>query len=115
MKLPPQNATTMRLCLPLLLLSLPSVVADELGDTVKAAITNAAPSVVRIQTVGAADGLAISSQTTSGVVLSADGYVLTSAFGFSGELAAVFVEDSDGQRTSAKVCLLYTSPSPRDS
>ena len=79
---------------------------DDLGDDIRHAVARVAPAVVRIRVVGTAETSGagtISSRVTTGVVVSADGEVLTSAFGTDGNPAAIFVEDSAGQRTSAKI------------
>jgi serine protease Do len=78
---------------------------DNQSQLVQAAVLKVSPNVVRIRTIGdpGSDDLTVSSQITTGVVISNDGEILTSSFGFSGQPAAVFVEDSDGQRVSAKV------------
>lgn len=77
--------------------------ADELGDAVHGVLQQVSPSVVRIQTVGTGDDLDVSSQVTTGVVLSESGYVLSSAFGFGGQSAGVFVKDSQGDRVTATI------------
>ena len=90
----------------LLSLTIPSVHSeDSQSQLVQAAVARVSKSVVRIRTIGdpGSDDLSVSSQVTTGLVISDDGYVLTSSFGFSGQAAAVFVEDSDGQRVAAKV------------
>lgn len=80
-------------------------VADELGTAVRATIETASPSVVRIQTIGSAgnDEMEVSSQVTTGIVISDNGEILTSLFGFNGEPAAIFVEDAEGQRVAATI------------
>lgn len=78
--------------------------ADELGDAVRQAIGQVADSTVRIRTVGnSSEQGGISSQVTTGISISDDGYVLSSTFGFPSTAAAVFVEDADGQRVAAKL------------
>ena len=78
--------------------------ADELGDAVRSAAGQVAPSVVRIRSVGTPDRAGrISSCVTTGVVVSSDGEVVTSSFGFGDGVAAVFVETAAGERHSAKI------------
>ncbi len=87
------------------LLSTASVSADEAGVAVRKAVANVAPSALRIRLIGTAgtSGQSVSSRVTTGIVISDDGFVLTSAFGFTGQSAAIFVEDSGGDRVAAKV------------
>ena len=79
--------------------------ADELGTSVNSALVTVAPSIVRVRTIGnaGAEELEVASQVTTGVVISDRGEILTSLFGFSGQPAAIFVDDLDGQRVAAKV------------
>ena len=79
--------------------------ADDSGEIVRHAVSAVAPSVVRIRMIGSsgAADLAVSSRVTTGVVISENGLVLTSVFGFTGQAAAIFVEDSSGNRVAAKV------------
>lgn len=94
-----------RLCLLALLMFItPAAIADEADAIVRKAVSGVARSTVRIRMIGAATAdLSISSRVTTGIVISDEGYVLTSAFGFTGQSAAVFVEDSVGDRVAAKV------------
>ena len=79
--------------------------AEELGTSVNSALVTVAPSIVRVRTIGnaGAEELEVASQVTTGVVISDRGEILTSLFGFSGQPAAIFVDDLDGQRVAAKV------------
>lgn len=79
--------------------------ADELSDAVRAAAATVAPSVVRVRTIGTpgSDDLAVTSQITTGLVISDSGEVLTSVFGFTADPAAIFVEDSSGKKVAAQV------------
>ncbi|MEO2013829.1 MAG: PDZ domain-containing protein [Fuerstiella sp.] len=78
---------------------------DQVGDAVRKSVSAVAPGVVRIRIVGTANGgdLTVSSQVTTGVVISERGEVLTSVLGFSGSSAGILVEDSTGNRSTAKV------------
>lgn len=79
-------------------------VADQMGEAVREAVGQVSKSIVRIRTVGnSADAGGISSQVTTGISISDDGYVLSSTFGFPSTAAAVFVEDADGQRVAANL------------
>ncbi|MEQ9408780.1 MAG: PDZ domain-containing protein [Fuerstiella sp.] len=93
------------LCLFLLGSASGSAHADPLSEAVRSAMAKAGPSVVRIRTIGTPDGEEglVSSQVTTGVVISEQGDVLTSVFGFLSDPAAVFIEDSDGRRVAAEV------------
>ena len=54
---------------------------------------------------------------TTGIVISKDGYILTSTFNFVQRPPIITIRTMDGQRRVADMvgrCLLYTSPSPRD-
>ena len=65
-----------------------------------------APSVVRIQTVGGLDRVGrvlTGTAATTGVVVSADGYVISSAFNFASRPASVLVTLADGRRFPAKM------------
>jgi serine protease Do len=65
-----------------------------------------APSVVRIQTVGGLDRVGrvlTGTAATTGVVVSADGYVISSAFNFASRPASVLVTLADGRRFPAKI------------
>lgn len=65
----------------------------------------AAPSVVRIDTVGGRDQLEpglVASGATTGVVVSEDGYLVTSAFHFASKPSSVIVTLPDGRRLAAQ-------------
>jgi serine protease Do len=49
------------------------------------------------------DGQEVSSQTTTGVVMESSGAILSSQFAFAGEVDAILVETSAGQRRPARV------------
>lgn len=96
-------------CLTLLLtLSLPGRAAGadkQLDEKVQQAIRKAAPWTVRIRIVGSSDnsGQAVTSQTTTGVVVSDSGLIISSVFGFVNKPTAIFVNDSQGERVAAKL------------
>src|SRR5919198_4110888 len=62
---------------------------------VKAAVAKVAPSVVQIETSGGTDlvggGVRRGTGPTTGLVVAADGYVITSSFNFANRPAAIFV------------------------
>ena len=71
----------------------------------KTAADAAAESVVRVETLGGADvagGQLVSSGPASGVVVSADGLILTSTFAFLGDPTGVLVRLPDGRRVAAE-------------
>ena len=94
-----------------------------------------APSVVKIETIGGLEQVApgvVASGVTSGLIVSADGSVITSAFSFAGKPSSILVTLADGRRFAAqKVAtdrqrmltllkidatgLPTTQPAPRDS
>lgn len=74
-------------------------------QTFKQAVALAEPSIVRIQTVGGLDRVGrilTSTGPTTGLVVSADGYIISSAFNFISKPASVLVEFADGRRFPAE-------------
>lgn len=106
MNIKPRNLLTLCVALNACTFTAPNLVCgDELGQATRAAIQKSASSIVRIRVIGSSGGdeLEVSSQVTTGVVISEDGEILTSVFGFGGQPAAIFVEDSKGDRVSASI------------
>lgn len=71
-----------------------------------AAVEKIAPSVVRIETVGGTDrkgGQVESQGPTTGLIVSPDGYILSSSFSFASETASILVSLPGGGRTSAEI------------
>jgi serine protease Do len=71
----------------------------------KQAAALAGDSIVRVQTIGGIDRVGrvlTGTGPTTGVVVSADGYVISSAFNFAAKPASVLVQLPDGRRFSAK-------------
>jgi serine protease Do len=71
----------------------------------KQAAALASESVVRVQTIGGIDRVGqvlTGTGPTTGVVVSADGYIISSAFNFASKPASVLVQLPDGRRFSAK-------------
>ncbi|MFO1020552.1 MAG: PDZ domain-containing protein [Planctomycetales bacterium] len=65
-----------------------------------------APSVVRVETVGGLDRVdkAITgTAATTGLVVGADGWIITSSFNFSGQPSSILVSLPDGKKLAAKV------------
>lgn len=80
--------------------------AQDAGEQIRAAVSRAAKSVVRIRVIGGeqtVDGNTVSSLTTSGIVLSDSGQILSSSFAFQGRAAGISVETASGERRSAKL------------
>lgn len=89
-----------------ILFALAPVRADELGDAVRAATAKADPSIVRLRVIGGEqiiDGEKVTSLVTTGVVISADGDILTSQFAIQGKPDAVLAETQDGQKLNAEI------------
>ncbi len=66
----------------------------------KQAATLAEPSIVQIQTVGGldvVDQILVASGPTTGVIVSDDGYVITSSFNFLNKPSSVIVLTADGE------------------
>ena len=84
------------------------VVADEAAEeqAFKQATALAEPSIVRIETVGGTDVIGdwlAGSGPTTGVVVGADGWIITNSFHFASNPASVLVVMPDGARVAAKV------------
>lgn len=72
----------------------------------RAAVDRAAPWVVRIETLGGLeqiDGQLLGSGPTSGVIVSPDGYILSSAFAFASKPSSILVTLPSGQRAAATI------------
>ncbi|MBX7166460.1 MAG: PDZ domain-containing protein [Pirellulales bacterium] len=72
---------------------------------IRAAAMRAAPSVVRIETVGGLERvgeLLVGTGPTTGVVLTADGYIVSSSFNFVQQPASILVTLPDGTRLPAQ-------------
>lgn len=73
---------------------------------IKAAVEHVAPSVVRIETVGGLERIgsfSVGTGPTTGLIISADGYLLSSAFNFVQNPTSILVTLPDGERTAAHV------------
>ena len=72
----------------------------------KAALARVAPSVVRIETVGGLErvgGVLIGTGPTTGLVVSPDGYIVSSAFNFAQKPDSILVTLAGGSRRAAKI------------
>ena len=84
--------------------------AEDLDDLEQKALAEAvdrvAPSVVRIETVGGlerVDKVLFGAGPTTGLVVDASGYILSSAFNFVNKPASILVRFPDGSRKPAKL------------
>jgi len=79
--------------------------SDELTDAVQAAVAKADSAVVRIRVLGSARALQSegSATVTTGIAISKDGSILTSAFALQGKPQAILVEDQQGNASPAKI------------
>jgi serine protease Do len=74
--------------------------------TLKAAADAVAPSVVQIRTIGGLDVVEdtlLSHGPTTGLVISPDGYILSSAFNFAQQPASILVTFANGKQTPAEL------------
>lgn len=72
----------------------------------RAAVERVAPSVVRIETVGGLEQvgkLLVGTGPTSGVIVSDDGYIISSAFNFANKPTTILVGLPDGSRAPARI------------
>ena len=73
---------------------------------IKAALARVAPSVVRIETVGGLERVGqmlVGTGPTTGLVVSADGYIISSAFNFVQKPDSILVTLADGSRHAARL------------
>src|SRR5215467_959332 len=72
----------------------------------KAAVDRVAPSVVRIETLGGLETIGemlVGTGPTTGLVVSSDGYIVSSAFNFVQKPTQILVDLADGTRLPAEV------------
>jgi serine protease Do len=72
----------------------------------RAAVDRVAPSVVRIETIGGLEQVArmlAGTGPTTGLVVSADGYIVSSAFNFANKPDSILVQLADGARKPARL------------
>jgi serine protease Do len=75
-------------------------------QAIKAAVARVAPSVVRIETVGGLERigqLLVGTGPTTGLVVSADGFIVSSAFNFVQKPASILVSVPGGGRHAARL------------
>lgn len=94
----------------LLALAAPIRGQADLGEqeeaALRAAVARVAPCVVRIETVGGLEvvgQVAFGTGPTTGLVVSEDGYIISSAFNFAQKPASILVGLPDGSRTPARL------------
>ncbi|MDZ4820899.1 MAG: PDZ domain-containing protein [Planctomycetota bacterium] len=87
----------------------PAEATDDLSDreerAMQVAVSAVAPSVVRIETVGGletVEGMLVGTGPTTGLVVSADGYIVSSAFNFAQKPSQILIFLPDGTRLPAK-------------
>lgn len=113
---PPMIQAVYRILIPALLLAaglcVPIVRADdddliELEErALQAAVAKVAPSVVRIETFGGLERVGnflVGDGPTTGLVVSADGYVISSAFNFVQKPDSILVTVGEGRRAAAEI------------
>ncbi|MFV2065903.1 MAG: PDZ domain-containing protein [Pirellulales bacterium] len=83
--------------------------ADDLysleADAVRQAVERVAPSIVQIHTVGGAAHIGkqqVGNGPTSGLIVSSDGYVMSSAFGFAHKPTSILVTLNNDQQLAAE-------------
>jgi S1-C subfamily serine protease/predicted esterase len=75
-------------------------------ETLREAVAKVAPSVVQIETVGGADqigDLAVGTGPTTGLVVDADGHIVSSSINFAHKPSCILVRLPDGQRLAARL------------
>ncbi|HJS09332.1 MAG TPA: S1C family serine protease, partial [Pirellulales bacterium] len=75
-------------------------------QAIQAAVARVAPSVVRIEMLGGLEtigGLLVGTGPTTGLVVSSDGYIISSAFNFAQKPAQILVYVDDGSPLPAEL------------
>ena len=73
---------------------------------IQAAAARVAPSVVKIETVGGLErvgNMLVNTGPTTGVIVSADGFIISSAFNFISRPSSILIGLPDGTRTPARL------------
>lgn len=100
------------LCLLFTILLVGAVRAQDAEDVdleeqaIAAAVERVAPSVVRIETLGGrekVENLLVSEAPTTGLVISDDGYIVSSSFNFVHDPSSILVQTPSGKRQAAKI------------
>ena len=80
--------------------------AKQEEDSLRAAVARVSPGVVRIETVGGlekVEGLLVGVGPTTGLIVSSDGYIVSSSFNFVQQPSSILVTLPDGSRAAAQV------------
>ena len=75
-------------------------------QAIRSAVATIAPSVVRIETIGGLEsvgGVLVGTGPTSGLIVSGDGFIISSAFNFIQQPASILVTLPGGRRSAAKI------------
>jgi serine protease Do len=75
-------------------------------SAIQAAVEKVTPSVVGIETIGGlerVERLLVGNGPTTGLIVSADGYIVSSAFNFAQKPSSTIVTLADGRRTPARI------------
>ena len=81
-------------------------------QAMKAAVAKVAPSVVRIETFGGLESvgrLLVGTGPTTGLAVTEDGYVISSAFNFVGQPSSILVTMPSGERATAEIVTSSTA------
>ncbi|PHS14330.1 MAG: hypothetical protein COA78_05855 [Blastopirellula sp.] len=107
-----KNSITKFACMLLITLGASSsqLAAQDLNQleqlAIQAAVERVAPSLVQIETLGGLEKVGeqlVASGTCTGTVVTADGYILSSAFNFAQKPTSILVTLPSGKRTTAKI------------
>jgi serine protease Do len=74
--------------------------------TLNAAVNKVAPSIVQIRTIGGldvVDGTVLADGPTTGLVVSADGYIVSSAFNFAQQPSSILITFPNGKQAPAEL------------
>src|SRR5262245_21088903 len=80
--------------------------AEQEEQAIRAAVEKVAPSVVKIETIGGLERVGrvlVSTGPTTGLVVAADGYVISSAFNFVQQPSSILVTLPSGNRAAAQI------------
>ena len=83
-----------------------SFAEDSLAEAIREAVAKISPRLVRIDTIGGyerVDGESANEGATTGLLMDAEGHILTSSFNFLHEPSTILVHRNDGVRKVAKI------------